>query len=323
METLRAQVWSIAFVVAVAFATAASAQDFPNKPVSIVVPAPPGGSIDIFARQLAELVQPDLKQRFLIENKPGAGGSIGVRSVVAAPPDGYTLGFVWDGPLTTIPHSIKVPYTPDSYAPLMSFGYSAYTICARPEFPAQDTKEFVAKLKQSPGNYTLGLDSVGGTMHLAAVRIFAKLGVNVRYVPYGGATEVLKGFLSKDVDLYGSSIAPILPQITAGRAKCLLITSASSNPVLPQTPGLDALGLGSEETVLWWGVIAPAKTPPAILQTLEAALTKAANTEKFRELVARQGGTMQILNGAEMAQRIRKDLAALAQAAKAAGVEQH
>jgi tripartite-type tricarboxylate transporter receptor subunit TctC len=313
---------AIGFVLAIAFTYGSAAQDFPSKPVTIVVPAPAGGSIDIFARQLGDLIQPMLKQRFLVENKPGAGGSIGVRSVVSAQPDGYTLGFVWDGPLTTVPHSLRVSYTPDSYAAVMSFGYSAYTICARSEFPAPDAEAFVARLKRNAGNYTLGLDSIGGTMHLAAVRVFTKLGVNVRFVPYGGATEVLKGFLSRDVDFYGSSIAPILPQITAGKAKCMLVTSAASNPALPQTAGLDALGLGSEATVLWWGVIAPARTPPAILQTLESSLTKAASSEKFKDLVAKQGGTVRLLNGVEMDRLIRKDLAALGQAARDAGIQQ-
>lgn len=311
----------VAFACISLFATDVGAQLYPTRPVTLVIPAPPGGSIDIFARQLADLLQPDLKQKFVVENKPGGGGAIGVTSVVAAQPDGYTLGFVWDGPLTTVPHTLNVAYTPESYAPVMSFGHSAYAICARADFPPKDAKEFAVALKQNSGKYTLGLDSIGGTMHLAAVRIFTKLGVSVRSVAFGGASNVLRGFLTGDVDFYGSSIAPILPHIAAGKAKCLLVTSAVSNPALPQTSGLDALGLGSGETLLWWGAIAPAKTPPAVLQTLETAISKAARTDKFRALLTKQGGTLQILGGAEMGQRIRKDFASLGQAAKDAGVQ--
>ena len=241
--------------------------------------------------------------------------------ITAAQPDGYTLGFVWNSPLTTTPHSLQVAYTPDSYAAVMSIGYSSYVLCAQPDFPANNAQELIDQLKANPGKFTYGNDGVGGTMQLAAERIFGKLGVKVRPVPFGGAGETARNFLGGHVTFYGGSLPPILPHVAAGKAKCLLLTSAARNPALPQAAGLADIGLASEETVLWWGLIAPAKTPPAILLKLEAAFSKAASTDKFKEVMAKQGATQRVIDSPQMAALIRAELAALGEVAKASGIQ--
>ena len=309
-----------AFLACSILPATALAQSFPARTITAIVPAPPGGSIDIYARAMAGSLRETLHQSFVVENKTGGGGSIGVTSLANAKPDGYTVSLVWDGPLTAVPNSTEVTYTPDSYIPVMSFAESAFAICSRSEFPANTAAELIATLKQKPDQYTFGLDALGGSMHLAAYRVFSKAGVKVRFVPYGGASEVLKGLLGKEVDLYGSSINPILPHVAAGTAKCLAVTSAKPNTALPNTQGLDSIGLGNEQTVLWWGVIVPAHTPTEIVDVLRNALTTAANTPEFKKLVAEQGATLRILSGDEMKRRINTDLAAFADAARAAGV---
>lgn len=306
---------------ALAFAAVAAAQDYPTRPITLIVPSPPGGGTDVFARQLAEAIEPILKQKVIVDNRPGGGGSVGTTLVTAAPPDGYTLGFVWNSPLTTSPHSLSVAYTPDSYAAVMSIGYSSYVVCAAPDFPAANAQEMIAQIKANPGKFTYGNDGVGGTMQLAAERIFAKLDVKVRPVPFGGAGETARNFLGGHVTFYGGSLPPILPHAAAGKAKCLLLTSAGRNPALPQAAGLADIGLGSEETVLWWGLIAPARTPAPIIGKLEAAFIAAANTEKFKEAMDKQGATLRVVGGKEMAGMIRSELAALGAVAKAIGIE--
>ncbi|MDX2100918.1 MAG: tripartite tricarboxylate transporter substrate binding protein [Alphaproteobacteria bacterium] len=323
--TNRSPLWLTALaVLAVAPALvpgAATAQTYPTRPVSLIVPAPPGGGTDIFARQLAELVSTAVGQRFVVENRGGAGGTLGTTQVVAAQPDGYTLGFIWNSPLTTSPHSLTLAYTPDSYRAVMSIGFSSYVLCARADFPAATGAELVAHLKANPSRYTYGNDGVGGTMRLAAERIFRRIDTRVRSVPFAGAGETARAFLGGHIDFYGGSLPPILPHVQAGTAKCLMLTSADANPALPQAAGLQSLGLGEEETVLWWGLIAPARTNPQILSRLEAVFTEAARSDAFRQIMERQGATPRVL-GAEATQRlIRSELAALGTVAQAIGLQ--
>jgi tripartite-type tricarboxylate transporter receptor subunit TctC len=214
-----------------------------------------------------------------------------------------------------------VAYTPDSYAPVMSIGYSSYVLCTQPDFPAKNAKELIEILKGSPDKFTYGNDGVGGTMQLAAERIFLKAGAKVRGVPFGGAGETLKNFLGGHVAIYGGSIPPVAPHVKAGKAKCLLLTSAAGNEALPEANGLDALGLGSESTVLWWGLIAPAKTPKAILDKLEAAFIEAAKTPGFEETMKQLGATPRVVGAAETAKLIRDELSALGDVAKAIGLQ--
>ncbi|MGL4495505.1 MAG: Bug family tripartite tricarboxylate transporter substrate binding protein, partial [Beijerinckiaceae bacterium] len=169
--------------------------------------------------------------------------------------------------------------------------------------------------------YTYGNDGVGGTMQLAAERIFNASGVKVKAIPFAGAGETAKNFLGGHVDFYGGSLPPILPHVQAGKAKCLVLTSAGDNPALPDAKGLDALGLGKEETVLWWGLIAPKGTPDAVVSELEKVFVEAARSDKFKDVMAKQGATSRVLDGKATAALIGTEFKALGDAAKAAGIE--
>ena len=299
----------------------ALAQTYPVRPITLIVPAPPGGGTDVFARALAEIVEGSLKQKVVVENKAGGGGTLGVTQIVSARPDGYTLGFIWNSPLTTSPHSLQVPYTPQSYTPLMSIGFSSYVLCAQPNFPANDAKELIAKLKEPNARFTYGNDGVGGTMQLAAERIFAATGVKLRGIPFAGAGETAKNFLGGHVDFYGGSLPPILAHAQAGKAKCFLLTSAEGNAALPGAQGLSALNIADQETVLWWGLIAPSNTPPALVEQIEKAFTEAANSDKFKEVMERQGATRRVISGKETSALISKELEALGSVARSLGIE--
>jgi tripartite-type tricarboxylate transporter receptor subunit TctC len=300
---------------------AAPALAFPDRPITLIVPAPPGGGTDVFARQLADLAEGVLKQKVVVENKAGGGGTVGTTLIAAARPDGHTLGFVWNSPLTTSPHALPVSYTPDSYVPILSIGYSSYVLCAQPDFPAKDAQEMVTVLKQNPGKFTYGNDGVGGTMQLAAERIFRKLDVKVRAVPFGGAGETAKNFLGGHVSLYGGSLPPILAHAKAGKAKCLLLTSAEPNASLPDAAGLSKLGIGGEETVLWWGLIAPKNIPADRLAVIAKAFNAAATDPKFKAVMEQQGAVHAPKDGAAMDKAIRAELTALGEVAKAIGIE--
>lgn len=295
--------------------------NYPARPVQMFVPAPPGGGTDIFARQLAEIVGETFGQRVVVENRAGGGGTVGVTQVVAAQADGYTLGFIWNSPLTTSPHSLTLAYTPDSYRAVMSIGFSSYVLCVRPDFPANNGAEFIEHIKANSGRLTYGNDGVGGTMQLAAERIFSKAGAKLRAVPFGGAGETARNFLGGHVDVYGGSLPPIIPHVKAGAAKCLLLTSAEGNSALPMAAGLASIGMASEETVLWWGLIAPLRTPAAILERLEKAFTEAARSERFAKVMESQGATLRVRGAAETSAMIRSELEALGSVARAVGIE--
>lgn len=296
------------------------AADFPTRSITMIVPSAPGGGTDTFGRKVAEAVEKILHQTISVENRGGGGGTVGITQALTAKPDGYTIAFVWNSPLTAIPHSLNVPYKRSDYTALMSIGYSAYTVCAAPDFPANNGAELLTELKKHPGKYTLGNDGVGGTMQLAGERIFAKAGVKVRPVSFKGAGDTAKAFLGGHIDLYGGSIPPIQEHARAGKAKCLLMTSAEANEDLPGASGLKDLGLADEETVLWWGLIVPAQTPQAIRNQLEKAFMQAAATESVKSIMGSKGATNNPLGAVATNQLLDQEYKALEVVAKAVGI---
>lgn len=298
----------------------AQSRSYPVKPVIVVVPAPRGGGTDTFARELAKIVEDDLNQAVIIDNKPRGGGTDGIARMVAAEPDGYTLAFVWNSPLTAKPLSSRVSYTPESYRAVMSIGFSSYTLCVPASFPADNARQFLDTLKARPGGYTYGNDGTGGTMHLAAERIFQQVGAKVKAAPFVGSTDTVRNFLAGQIDIYGGSLSAILPHVRDKKAKCLLLTSASGNPALPEANGLESVGLAQSETVLWWGLIAPTQTPSPVVARLEEVFLKAASTERFKALMAKQGATPKARGSAETATLIRSEAEALQQVAEHVGL---
>ncbi|MBI5581443.1 MAG: tripartite tricarboxylate transporter substrate binding protein [Deltaproteobacteria bacterium] len=294
---------------------------YPEKPIEVIVPSPPGGGTDIAIRLLAEVTEPFLKQKLVVVNKPGGGGTLGVSLLTQAKPDGYTLAGVWNSPLTASPHTLQVAFTPDDYQPILQISSAAYVLCAAPDFPANNARELIEELKKNPGKYTYGNDGVGGTMQLAGERIFKALGVKVRPVPFGGAGETAKNFLGGHVTFYGGSVPPIMPHIKAGKAKALLLTSAADNAALPTASGLKALGIPQEETVLWRTIIAPKGVPAEVLKTLEAAFRQGASQPRFKEFLKEQGEELVIAGPAEVNQLIREEYKALGEVAKDIGLK--
>lgn len=302
-------------------AAAVSAQEkFPSHPIEIVVPTAAGGGTDIAFRLLAEVAEPILGQKIVVSNKTGGGGMIGMTSIVRAKADGYTLGGLWNAPLTMTPHMQPAPYSPDDYTTITLVDSAATIFCTKPDFPATDGKGFIEHLKANPGKYTYGNDGVGGTLHLAAERIFSKVGVKARPVPFTGAGETLKNFLGSHIDIYAGSITPILPYVKEGQAKCLLVTTAKRVPAVPQASSLTDIGVPEAQTVLWHGLIGPKGIPADRLATLENAFRQAARSDKFRQYMESRGIEIEASSGAEFRKLVDTENVAMGEVMRTVGL---
>jgi len=302
-------------------ASGTCAQDkYPSRPINIIVPGPPGGGTDTLIRHLAEVIEPVLGTKLVVENKPGGGGAIGVTLVTQARPDGYTLVFTHNGALTTIQHSLQLPYTLDSYQPIIQIGYGSYIMCVAADFPANNAKEFLDELRSKPGHYTYGNDGVGSTMHLAAEQIFRKFGIKAKPVPFGGAGETARNFLGGHIDIYGGSLPPVIAHVKAGKVKCPLLTQAANNPVVPGASGLKDLGIPELEVGLWWGLIGPKGLPDNVMKTLVTAFTEGAAKPSVREALQRIGASPAVHGPDEYKAMIAHESASLGEAAKAIGL---
>ena len=296
-------------------------EKFPARPIQMIMPTPPGGGTDILGRRLAEAAEKVLNQQIVVENKPGGNGTIGIGQLVQAKPDGYTIGAVWNGAVTTTPHTMQLPYKLESLVPLLQIGAGSYVICVREDFPVNSAKELIDLIKGHPDKYTLGNDGIGNTMQLAAQRIFGHFGAKVRQVPFNGAGETARNFLGGHVDIYGGSIPAIMAHVKAGKVKCPMLTSADDNPVLPNASGLRALGAPELETVLWWAISMPKGVPADRVEILRDAFRKAADSDGYREILTKLGATPIFRQGEELQKYIQSEYTALGEVAQELGLK--
>jgi len=285
--------------------------------IKLIVPTAPGGGTDGYFRVLVRAAEPYLKDPIIVLNVPGAGGTIGVAQMVRAAPDGQTLAAVWLGPVTVSPHTMKVPYTPSDYVPVIQLTSAPYVMCVHPEFPATEGKSFIEELRKNPDKYTYGNDGAGGPGQLGTERIMRAMNVRARDVPFKGAGETLVAFLGGHIDIYVGSVPPILQHAQTGKAKCVLLTSADRIAALPSASGLRDLGIPDEETILWRAVLAPKGTPPAKVAELEAMFEKAANAPPTRKFLDDAGEQLLIRKGPALRQYIDKEYEALGKLVKA------
>jgi tripartite-type tricarboxylate transporter receptor subunit TctC len=285
--------------------------------LKMIIPTPPGGGTDGYFRVLAREAEPFLGEPIVVLNVPGAGGTIGVAQMVRAQPDGQTVAAVWLGPITVSPNTMKVPYAPSDYIPIVQVSSAPYVLCVHPDFPASDGKGLIEALKKNPDKYTYGNDGAGGPGHLGTARILKATGTSARDIPFKGAGETLTSFLGRHVDIYVGSIPPILQHVQAGAAKCLLVTSAERVAALPNASSLKDLGIPGEETILWRALIAPKGTPPDRIARLETAFEKAAMSPAARKFLQDAGEETVIRKGAELRRYIDAEYEAMGRIAKA------
>jgi tripartite-type tricarboxylate transporter receptor subunit TctC len=301
----------------------AYAESYPERPIQMVIPAGPGSSTDTIMRSLAKFAAPLLGQPIVIFNKPGASGTIGVGNVARAANDGYTIGGVWSGPITMAPHVATPSYTPADYQIVAMTTEAPGVLCVQPGFPAKNAGEFLAELRNNPDKYTYGADGVGGFVQFATGRIFEAAGVRQRIIPYSGADQTVTAFISGTIDIYGGAIATILPFVTEGKAKCLLVTSSRRYAALPEVQSLADVNLSQAQTLLWRGIIAPRDVPADRLEKLRAVFSAAAMNPEFQTIAERRGEEIWNIGPDEAAKYVRDEYAQMERLAKQLQLKQN
>lgn len=314
---LKATILGMSALVALA---APALAEYPERAIELTIPAGAGGGTDTSARKLAILLEEKLGTSIAILNVGGGGGSVGASQFMQAKPDGYSLFATWNSPITTVPQVQNVAYSLDSFTPIASTSETAYTLCVKADFPAASGEEFLAELAANPGKYTYGNDGIGGTMQLAAERIFQAKEIDAIAIPFGGAGETLQNILGNHVDIYGGSISTVLPYVETGEAKCLLVTSAADVPALPDASGLESLGLGDKETLLWRAILGPKDLDPAIVEKLAAVIDEAVNDPSYVEFLATKGEVPNVVKGDALGDRLQSEYDALAEVSKRLGL---
>jgi tripartite-type tricarboxylate transporter receptor subunit TctC len=308
--TLEGLVRLASLLLATLVPLAASAQPYPNKPVRMVVGFPPGGGTDILARLVAQKLSETWGQQVVVENRPGASATIAANVVAKAPPDGYTLSMGQLTPNAIAPALMAdLPYDPSrDFVPIVLVGTSPNVLVVNPGLPAKNLQELVALAKSRPGKVTYASSGPGSLQHIAA-ELFSKVaGVEIVHVPYKGSGQAIIDLMSGQVDLNFDSVPAVLQQVKAGRLRALAVTSARRSTGLPEIPAI-AESYTDYDLTTWWGLFAPAGTPPAIVAKIHddtlAVLRNAEVRERFAGVSVDAGGG----SAREFADLVARDIA--------------
>lgn len=309
-------------LVAAGLSAAAFAQTYPSDVVRIVVPFPPGGTVDTVARVVAQSLSKELGQQFIVENKAGANGTIGSNAVAKAKPDGYTL-LVNASTFVANPHFLKnVPYdiTRD-FTPLSNLGSVPLLITAHPSVPGSNLRQFIDAARAAPGKFSFGHSSLGSASHLAEEEIKRQAKLDVLIVGYKGTGAVITDLLGGHVSAFIDAVPSSYPHVQSGKVKPLAVTTATRIPLLPDVPTVAESGLSGFEMVSWYGMWGPANMPKELAQRISTEVAKALRTPLAAQRLGEQGFVVEGSSPEQFAAFIKTESAKYAQIIKDAGVK--
>jgi tripartite-type tricarboxylate transporter receptor subunit TctC len=266
---------AILALIALALAsTPAAAQNWPSRPITLIVPFAAGGALDLPARRLAAAISPKLGQQIVVDNRVGANGNIGGAAAAKAEPDGYTLLFASPGVLVTNRFMYKsMPFDADkAFTPVVLLAKSPLLIAASPKFPAADLKGLVAHAKANPGKINVGTPGVGSQAHLIMELLQRQTGTQMTYVPYRGGSNVIGDLVSGQIDLTAVYVPALLGAVKDATVRGLVVTTLERSKQLPEVPTIHESGLPGFEAVAWYSIVAPAGTPRDVVAKLNAAI---------------------------------------------------
>ena len=300
----------------------AGAQDYPTKPVRIVVPFAAGGPADVFARQLAQYLSESLKQSFVVEDQPGAGSIIGTNAVAHAAPDGYTL-LAMSNTHTT--NESLVPTKPFAlmrdFVPVSPINYSDLVMVVHPSAAAKDLKEFIALAKSKPGGLNYASSGTGTPYHMAGELFKSMSHTDIQHVPYRGSSGARNDVIGGQVQMMFDAITTMAPNVQAGQVRALGTTGDKRSTVLPDVPTVAEAGVAGYEATIWLGIMAPKGTPQAIVDKLNAEIRKVVNAPAVKETWAKQGAVPMNMTPAEFGAYLEKDIVKWANVVKTANIK--
>jgi tripartite-type tricarboxylate transporter receptor subunit TctC len=271
----------------------ASAQDFPTKPVRFIVPYAAGGSGDLLARLLGDKLAKLWGQQVVVDNKPGAGGLIGTEAAARADPDGYTIYLATDGPVTIAPtlHRKPLPYDwKRDFAPISMMAVGYQILLSNPKLPATDLKAFIALARKDPGKYNFASIGIGSAPHLGAELFLSLADLKLTHVPYRGSSQQsIAALIQGDVAMFVVGTSTAVPFVKAGTVRGLAVTSAKRLDSLPDVPTFTEAGMPKMDYSIWFAVLAPAKTPPAIVKKLHDDIAKVAADPDYKKMLDGRG----------------------------------
>jgi tripartite-type tricarboxylate transporter receptor subunit TctC len=309
--------------IGLAVAGLVSAQEYPAKPVRLVVPYPAGSSSnDIIGRFLALRLSTALGQQVLVENRPGAGGNVGSEFVSKAPPDGYTLLVATNGPQAIAPNVFKLNYdNQKDLTPVAMVANVPYMLVVHPSLPVKNVREFIALAKSKPGEMMFASSGNAGTPHLCweLLKVMAK--IDIVHVPYKGGAPAMMDTIGGQTQMYCTGLIAATPQIKAGKLRPIGMATLERSPVMPEIPTVAEQGLPGFNVASWFGIMAPANTPSAVIQRLYTEIAKIAENAEFKKFLLSQGAEPMLMDAAKFSTFLRAETEKWGKVVKSSGLK--
>ncbi len=313
-----------ALLAACVLSAPAAAQDYPNKPIRIIVPFGPGGGGDIVGRIFGQALQEKLGQPVVIENKPGAAGTLGNELIARADKDGYTIGVMTAGQIIAAAINKSLRYdTATAFEPLSMVGTASLMLVARPDFPASTVDELIAAAKASPGKINVASPGFGATQHMSGELFKQMAGIDMVSVQFRTTPEAVTAVLGKQVDVLFDTVLAVIGQVQSGQLKAIAVTSKDRFPIVPNVPAIAESGAMKNYNVsTWYGFFGPRGIPPEVVAKLNKALNEALKDEAVRDKLSKAGVTAQGSTPEAFGTFMADELARWSKVREAAGIAQ-
>jgi tripartite-type tricarboxylate transporter receptor subunit TctC len=305
-------------------AAPASAQDWPQKNIKMIVPFGPGGGGDIVGRIIAQALQDKLGQPVVVENRPGAGGTIGNDAVARADKDGYTLGVMTAGQIIAAVMTKSLRYdTLTAFDPVSQVATAGLMIVTRPDFPASNVKELIAAAKANPGKLSFASPGFGATQHFTGELFRQTAGINILHVPFRTSPEAMAAVLGKQVDVLFDTVSALLGQVQGGQLKALAVTGKDRFPAVPDVPAAIESGLlPGYDVTTWYGIFAPRDVPPAIIAKLNKTINESLGEDVVRDRLTKAGVVVKGSTPEAFGKHLESEFARWNKVREAAGIPQ-
>ncbi len=299
----------VGLVACVALAASAWAQDYPVKPVRLVVPYPAGSSSnDIIGRFLALKLSPLLGEQVLVENRPGMGGNVGSEYVSKAAPDGYTLLVATNGPQAIAPNVFKLNYdSQKDLTPVVMVANVPYILVVHPSLPAKNVQEFIKLAKSRPGQLLFASSGNAGTPHLCWELFKSMAKIDIRHIPYKGGAPAMVDTIGGQTQAYCTGLIAAGPQIKSGKLRAIGMATLEPSPVMPDVPTVASQGLPGFNVASWFGIMAPTGTPKAIIERVHAEVVKVVETPEMRKFLLSQGAEPMLMDPAQFSAYLKAE----------------